>query len=206
VSDAPDEGANPLDAVFERAVKPYLSGAAIREDFPAETPVILMRKAEELPTETRELDGGGTITIPVLAALKDAKFASRSRVGTFAFDALEPDAVALLLPRATGSTAEVRIVTRASGGALLVADLDAMLGAVVALADHPALQAFPGGEFLIDALRTGLTAAKDELIATLTRPDASGKSLLDQMAEAAPDADARGKQKGRAGKPGAKRK
>ena len=72
---------------------------------------------------------------------------------------MDPDAVALVLPRTAGKPADIRVVTRAEGGALLCADLDGMLGAVVALADNEALRAFPGGEFLIDALRTGLTPA-----------------------------------------------
>jgi len=178
----------PLDAVFEKAVRPYLTTDALRHDFPADAPVIVMRKAEDVPTETRALEGGGTLTIPVLAALKDSKYASRSHVGTFDFATMDADAVALLLPK--GAATEVRVVTKAKGGAILVADLAGMLDGVVALADNPALQAFPGGSFLVDALRTGLTQAKDELHAALTKPDETGKSLLEQLHEAVPEAPA----------------
>jgi hypothetical protein len=175
----------PLDAVFEKAVRPYTTTDALRNDFPADTPVIVMRKGDDVPTETRELAGGGTLTIPVLAALRDSKVASRSRVGAFDFSAMDPDAVALLLPK--GPKTEVRVVTKAASGAILVADLDGMLTGVVALADNPAMAAFPGGSFLVDALRTGLTQAKDELHAALTRPDASGRSLLEQLHDAVPE-------------------
>ena len=146
-----------------------------------------MRKADDVPTETRHSESGGSVTVPVLAALKDSKVATKGRVGTFDFAGMEPDAVALVLPKVAGKSAEIRVVTKAAGGALLCADLDGMLNAVVAIADNEALRAFPGGEFLIDALRTGLTQAKEELSNALTKPDASGKSLLEQIEEAVPE-------------------
>lgn len=183
MDDSTEGSGNPLDAVFEKAVRPYTGAAALREAFPADTPVIVMHKRDDVPTETRTTEGGGTITIPVLAALKDASVATKSRVGTYDFDAMDPDAVALVLPRGEAGAVQVRVVTRAKGGALLAADLDGMLDAVVALADNPAIRAFPGGEFLIDALRTGLAQAKADLSESLTKPDASGRSVLDQISE-----------------------
>ena len=169
-------------------MRPYPTTDALRADFPPATPVIVMHKNDDVPTETRALQGGGTLTVPVLAALRDSKVASKSTVGAFDFAAMDPDAVALLLPKAAGKTAEIRVVTKAAGGALLCADLDGMLSAVVAIADNEALRAFPGGEFLIDALRMGLAQAKEELNNALTKPDATGKSLLEQIEEAVPAA------------------
>ena len=187
MSDDPEEGSGPLDAVFEKAVHPYLTTDALRKDFAADTPVIVMRKGDDLPTETRKLEGGGTLTIPVLAALKDSKFASKSHVGAFDFSSMDGDTVALMLPKGKASTGDIRVVTKAASGALLVADLDSMLAGVVALADNPAMAAFPGGSFLMDALRTGLTQAKEELHGALTTPDATGKSLLDHLQDAVQD-------------------
>jgi hypothetical protein len=194
------ESGNPLDAVFEKAVRPYKGGAALKRDLPPDTPIAIMKKGEELPTETRELDGGGTLTIPVLGALKDAKLASWHRVGDFDFDSLEPDAVGLLLMPRGSDAAAVRVVTRASDGALLVADLDGMLDALKALVDQPAFKAFPGGDFLTDALIGGITAAKEDLGKALAAPDAQGKSLYDQFKEPAgarqgKSAPAKGKKK-----------
>jgi hypothetical protein len=188
LSEESTDGSSPLDAVFEKAVRPYLTTDALRKDFAADTPVIVMGKGDDLPTETRKLQGGGTLTVPVLAALKDSKFASKSTVGAFDFSSMDADAVALMLPKGGTGTSDIRVVTKAGSGALLVADLDGMLEGVVALADNPAMSAFPGGSFLMDALRTGISQAKEELRGALTTPDATGKSLLDQLHDAAPEA------------------
>jgi hypothetical protein len=179
------ESGNPLDAIFEKAVHPYRSGAELKRDFPPDTPFVIMKKGEQLPSETRALEGGATITVPVLGALKDAKLASRHRAGDFDFDTMESDAVGLILmPRGTDGVA-LRVVTRASDGAILVADLDAMLDAVKELVKQPAFKAFPGGELLTDALLQGISAAKDDFGKALAAPGADGKSLLDVLKEPA---------------------
>jgi len=189
--------------VFEKAVKPYRGSAALKAEFPGETPLVIMKKGEELPKETRELEGGGTLTVPVLGALKDAKLASWHRVGQFDFESMEADAVGLLLaPRGAGAPA-IRVVTRASDGALLVADLDGMLDALKALVDQPAFKAFPGGDFLTEALIQGITAAKEDLGKALAAPDAEGNTLYDAFKEPPLEAKGTGKAKKRQGKKGA---
>jgi len=179
------EGASPLDAVFEKAVRPFASGAELKKEIPPETPFVIMTKGEKLPSEKRELDGGLTLNVPILAALKDAKLATWHRVGDFDFDALEPDAMGMLILHDGAKPLEVRVVTRAAGGALLVADLDAMFDGVKALAGNPIFKGFPGAEFIVDALASGLGAAKADLVKSLTTPDSTGRSLMQQFGDAA---------------------
>ena len=66
---------NPLDAVFDKAVKPFADSEALRAALPADAPVMRLKKANEEDTVTRELPGGGTLQIPVLEALRNSKVA-----------------------------------------------------------------------------------------------------------------------------------
>lgn len=172
---------NPLEAVFEKAVRPFDNGAALRAQLPPDAPIILMRKGEELPSETRELPEGGTLKVPVLDALKNSKLAEWHRVGQFDFGAMARDEIGLLVLEGGEGGATLKVVTRGRGDSLLVADLGAMLDALKALASTPAFRAFPGGEFLVDALTGGIESAKRELMEALQKPDASGASLIEQF-------------------------
>jgi len=81
---------------------------------------------------------------------------------------------------------QLGVVTRAEGGAFLVADLTGMLDALSALVDNPAFRAFPGGDILIQALVSGLRAIKADLARTLRAKGADGSpSLLEQFNGAA---------------------
>lgn len=192
-----EEPANPLEAVFEKTVQPYADARALRESLPAEAPVVRMKKNEEVPTETRHLGGGGTLTIPVLGALKDSSMAGWQRAGDFDFSALENDAVALLVEEAEGGEVSLRVVTRAEGGAFLVADLSGMLDALKLLVNNPAFRAFPGGAFLIEALQSAVQAAKEEVTRALREKGAGGApSLLEQFKSQAANAPKARKPKG----------
>lgn len=175
----------PLDSVFAKAVQPFADGEALRASLPPDTPVVLLQKGEELPSRSRELDGGGTLQVPVLAALKESKLAEWHTAGLFEFEGLKNDEIAVLVLEKAGGQADLKVVTRGAQGALLVADLSGMLEALKALVDNPAFRAFPGGDFLVEALRTGIEAARTDLLAALARPDATGKSLAQQFRETA---------------------
>lgn len=176
---------NPLEAVFETAVRPFESGAALRAQLPADAPIILMRKGDELPSETRELPEGGTLKVPVLDALKNSKLAEWHRVGQFDFAAMGRDEIGLLFLEGGAGGAALKVVTRGRGDTLLVADLGAMLDAFKALAGTAAFKAFPGAEFLLDALTRGIESAQRDLLEALRKPDASGKSLIENFREMA---------------------
>ncbi len=181
-----EEPANPLEAVFEKAVCPYVDAEALQKSLPADAPVVRMKKNEAVPTETRTLEGGGTLTIPVLGALKDASVAGWQRAGDFDFGTLENDAVALLVEETEGGEVHLRVVTRAERGAFLVADLSGMLDGLKALVDNPAFRAFLGGAFLIEALQSGLQAAKEDITKALRQKGAHGApSLLEEFKAAA---------------------
>lgn len=174
---------NPLEAVFEAAVRPFESAEALRAELPADTPIVVLRKGDELPPEARELAGGGTLKVPVLDALKNSRLAEWHRAASYDFQSLGRDEIGLLVLEQGGGGAQLKVVTRGRGEALLVADLGAMLDALKAVARTPAFQAFPGGEFLVEALAGGIEAAKRELLDALCKPDASGKSLIEQFRE-----------------------
>ena len=181
-----DAPANPLDAVFEKAVRPFANSEALRASLPPGTPVVGLKKNEEIPTQTREFEGGGTLTIPVLGAIKDSSMGGWQHASDFEFDGLKDDAVALVVIEGKDGGLQLGVVTRAEGGAFLVADLTGMLDALSALVDNPAFRAFPGGDILIQALVSGLRAIKADLARTLRAKGADGSpSLLEQFNGAA---------------------
>lgn len=182
-----DEAAtNPLEAVFEKAVHPFADAQALRASLPPSTPIVAFKKNDQVPTQTRQLEGGATLTIPVLGAIQNSSVAGWKQAGDFDFSTLEADAVALLVEERADGAVDLRVVTRAEGGAFLVADLGGMLDALKTLLDNPAFRAFPGGTFLIDALQTGLEAARADLTATLRAKGPGGApGLLEQFKAAA---------------------
>jgi len=192
-----EEPANPLEAVFEKTVQPYADAMALRAYLPAGAAVVRMKKNEEVPTQTRELEGGGTLKIPVLGALMDSSVAGWQRAGDFDFAKVENNAVALLVEEAEGGEVSLRVVTRAEQGAFLVADLSGMLDALKLLVDNPAFRAFPGGAFLIEALRSAVQAAKEDVTRALREKGAGGApSLLEQFKAAGATAPKAPKPKG----------
>ncbi len=181
-SPSDEAAANPLDAVFEKAVRPFVDAAALRASLPPDTPIVGLKKNEGLPTQARELEGGGTLAIPVLGAIKDSSMGGWMHASDFEFDALKDDAVALVVVEGSDGTLQLRVITRAEGGAFLVADLSLMLDAFRALVDNPAFRAFPGGEVLIQALVSGLRAVNDDLQEALRAKGAAGSpSLMEQF-------------------------
>jgi hypothetical protein len=179
--EAPPE--NPIEAIFEKAVTPFADGAALRLALPADATVVVMRKSDEAMAAERRLEGGATVRVPVLDAIKDAKRSGWHRVGDFDFSAMAPDEIGLLVLEGPDGAPQFRVITRARGSALLLADLSGMLDAVGALATSDLMKSFPFGDMLVEALRHGLAEAQADFVKELSAPDATGKSLLEQFKE-----------------------
>lgn len=176
---------NPLDAVFDKAVRPFADAEALRAALPADAPVMRLKKADGGDTVTRELPGGGTLQIPVLEALKNSKVAEWGPASEFDFDRLKRDHIGLVLLEAGSGAPELRVITRARQGTLLLADLGGMLDALSEMMKGDLVKAFPGGDLLFEGLAVGIRSARDEMMAALSRPDGSGKSLVEQFRESA---------------------
>ena len=188
---------NPLDAIFGRAVRPFTDPEELRRALPADAPIMLLKKSSDAETVTKELPGGGTLRIPVLDALKNSKVAEWSRASEFDFGRLKHDQVGLVFLEDPSGAPQFRVITRASEGALLLADLTQMLDGVAEMMKGDLVKVFPGGDLLFEQLATGIRTARDEMMAALSRPDGSGKSLIEQFrAQAArPKPAARSKKK-----------
>ncbi len=185
---SPSDGApqNPLDAAFEKAVRPFADAASLRASLPPDAPIVGLKKNEEVAIQTREVEGGGTLTVPLLGAIKASSMGGWKRASDFDLDALNDDAVALVVADGADGQLQFHVITRAERGAFLVADLSGMLNAMAALVDNPAFRAFPGGDILVEALVSGLRATQADLAKALREQGAGGgPSLLEQFQAAA---------------------
>lgn len=173
-STSTDPSQNPLDAVFEKAVVPFESPEELARSLPKGSLVVIMRKPKDAPPMTIETSGGATVKIPLLGALMESGAEERHKVAQYDFSKLGGEEIAVVYRDTGTAEAELRLVTRSEGGALLCADLGAMLDGLGKAADQPAFKAFPGGEFLVQALQTGLLEAKRHLVASLKDADKRG--------------------------------
>ncbi len=125
---------------------------------------------------------GGTIRAPVLDALKGAAIAGWEHAGSFDFASLGAQEVALVYEPLPEGKAKVRVITRASGDAFLLADLDQMLEDMAALAEHPAVaEAIPWADELFGSLARGIRHARDKFVEDLHAPRPGGRSLAEEF-------------------------
>jgi hypothetical protein len=188
---------NPMDVVFEKAVKPYPDAEALRASLPPNKPIVIFAKNTDLVVKEEIRPSGFTVRIPLLEALKTSKASRWSRVSEFDFASMKVDEIGLVVLDGPSGTNDLKVISRAAGGELLVADLNNMLEAIGAMASMPLMNSFPGSEMLVDALQSGLKEAQADLMRSLAAPDASGKSFLDQFKEKGAKAPAK-KSKGAA--------
>jgi len=169
-----DPSQNPLDAVFEKAVVPFESPEELARSLPKGSLVMIMRKPKDAPPLTIQTSGGATVKIPLLGALLESGAAERHKVAKYDFSKLSAEEIAVVYQDTGAAESELQVVTRSEGGALLCADIGAMLDGLGKAADQPVFKNFPGGEFLVEALRTGLLEAKRHMIASLKDADKRG--------------------------------
>jgi hypothetical protein len=177
---------NPLDAVFEKAVKPFPDPEALRASLPPNMPIVIFAKNTDMVVKEEFRPSGFTVRIPLLEALKTSKASRWSRVGAFDFASMKVDEIGLVVLDGPAGTKDLKVITRAAGGQLLLADLASMLEAIGAMASMPLINSFPGSEMLVEGLRNGLKEAQADLMRSLAAPDASGRSFLDQFKEKGP--------------------
>jgi len=178
-------------------VRPFEDAEALRRSLPPDAPIMLLKKGAQIETVTKDLPGGGTLRIPVLEALRNSKVAHWRRASEFDFGKLKSDQVGLLFLEETPGAVQLRVITRARGDVLLVADLSGMLDALEEMLKGDFVKAFPGGDLLFEGLGAGIRSARDEMMTALARPDGTGKSLIEQFREEAarPEPQARKKKR-----------
>jgi len=174
---------NPLDAVFEKAVKPFPDAEALRAALPPNMPIVIFDKNTDMVVKEEMRSSGFTVRIPLLEALKNSKASRWSRVSTFDFASMKVDEIGLVVLDGPSGTYDLKVISRAAGGPLLLADLTSMLEAIGAMASMPLINSFPGSEMLVEGLKNGLKEAQADLMRSLAAPDASGKSFMDQFKE-----------------------
>jgi hypothetical protein len=178
-------GEDPIGEIFERAVSPYADGPSLRKAVGPKTPVIRMRPdpnpGQGEPTEFE----GGTIRAPILDALRNAAVAGWQTAGEFDFDGLGAQEVALVYKPGRGPRGTVQVVSRAAGGAFLLADLDQMIDDLAELVQHPSVtEAIPWADELFGSLARGIRFARDKFVDDIHAPRAGGRpSLADEFTQ-----------------------